>query len=127
MPFDLTRILLLLMTLTLNGQAFAAPCGSRDAGSGEHHQTATSARIEQCAQGAHQHHCHQGGDTEAAEPSPASSCEQACSCCPGHCASAIPAAEHTEPARPIITSITLYNISHSAPLPETTLRPPILL
>ncbi|MCK7598551.1 hypothetical protein M0G74_14830 [Microbulbifer sp. CAU 1566] len=135
MQTPLYRLLLLLLALTLNGQAFAAPCGSINGGSsegsdsnesGSHHQM-TSAMSNHCD--ANAHHCHQGSGTtvDSADKTSAQSCEQACSCCPGHCASVITVTEHASQLSPLASYSAFYSNSHASPLPEAQLRPPILL
>lgn len=128
MHSGLTRLLLLMLALTLNGQAFAAPCGSFREGSGGHHQM-SDGNPAHCEEEASAHHCHQGAEAsmDIADDTSAESCEQACSCCPGHCASAITVAEHSSSYNFRGTDSSLYANSHASPLPEAKLRPPIFL
>lgn len=130
MHLDLTRILLLMLALTLNGQAFAAPCGVRDGQVGEvgdHHHAAAPQASAHCAEATDSHHCHQSGGPgiEPADSPQSESCEQACSCCPGHCASAITASEHTGSTLHRLAGKAFYSEPQSSPLPEATIRPPI--
>ncbi|WP_091510388.1 hypothetical protein [Microbulbifer yueqingensis] len=126
MPLALTRILLITLALALNGQAFAAPCAGGKSGGeqgGEHHQSGHT--VKHCAPEAH--HCAAAGTARFSkvQDSGTESCEQACSCCPGHCASAVPGNELTGAANHYAIASTLYSEIHSTPHPETALRPPI--
>lgn len=126
MPLALTRILLITLALALNGQAFAAPCAQGSNGSSDHHGNTTAETGNHCAMEQGSHHCpdpagqphHTPGDT-------VESCEQACSCCPGHCASAVPGNEMQNATAHFASASTLYTEIQSTPYPETALRPPI--
>ncbi|WP_073273355.1 hypothetical protein [Microbulbifer donghaiensis] len=116
----LSRILLIFLLLALNGQAFAAPCASTGTGDDSHHQSSDLATADHCAMDESAHHCDSGGTGKTLE-----ACEQACSCCPGHCASAMPGSEiHGSVSQPT-TAKAIYVELHSSPLPEAALRPPI--
>ncbi|UHQ56781.1 hypothetical protein [Microbulbifer sp. YPW16] len=124
MSLALTRILLITLALALNGQAFAAPCAGGNSGGehgGEHHQAGQAAQ--HCAP--ESHHCDATSQASTIQDSGPESCEQACSCCPGHCASAITAQSVHGPAALAPVAHTLYAELQSSPLPEAALRPPI--
>ncbi|SEA46419.1 hypothetical protein [Microbulbifer marinus] len=116
----LSRILLIFLLLALNGQAFAAPCASTRDGDNSHHQGAEPATADHCAVAENAHHCESGDADETLE-----ACEQACSCCPGHCASAMPGSEIHGSANLPTMAKAVYAELHSSPLPEAALRPPI--
>ncbi|WP_323845499.1 hypothetical protein [Microbulbifer magnicolonia] len=116
----LSRFLLLFLLLALNGQAFAAPCASAGGGDDSHHQSEHSATASHCSVDETAHHCDSADAGETLE-----ACEQACSCCPGHCASAMPGSEFTGSASLPAADNAIYVELHSSPLPEAALRPPI--
>lgn len=52
-------------------------------------------------------------------------CDGSCSCCPGHCANAIPASAMVAEFASFTRSTTAYRPLNSNPAPEATIRPPI--
>ncbi|MFC6978078.1 hypothetical protein [Microbulbifer taiwanensis] len=109
----LTRTLLILMLLLITGQAASAPCASDAFISAQ-----VSVENSHCQMQSMEHHCNQSGEEHT-------DCEQACKCCPGHCASALPSADRKDPAPTRLALATSYSKIIPSPLPETALRPPI--
>ncbi|MFI2811479.1 MULTISPECIES: hypothetical protein [unclassified Microbulbifer] len=130
------RTLLLLMLVTVFGQVAAQACvdmhgqvpaavslsGPGEASPAE--GTAGMAGMDHCGESNidpvsdNRDHC--------ADPATAGDdCTQECTCCPGHCASAVPVAEDcaSQPLRPV--SDSTYREIVSSPVPESEFRPPI--
>ena len=134
------RSLLFLMLITVFGQVMAQSCADlhgqmavastmeeMDESAG-HQRTHSSPSAEE---GQHHDHCGDGmtvpqTQTSHCDAQPtADDCGQGCSCCPGHCASALPAAE-TKAAQAVgCAQISSYHDIASSPEPESAIRPPI--
>ncbi|WP_237055644.1 hypothetical protein [Microbulbifer sediminum] len=132
------RALLLLMLLTVFGQVTAQPCvdmqsplstghpASTEQAPPAHDDMGSSARVpgmEHCDNAAmtgkaDSSHC---DDTAVASDD----CAPECSCCPGHCASAVPVADSHTPLSPRHVPECTYREIASTPHPESEFRPPI--
>ncbi|SDJ96786.1 hypothetical protein [Microbulbifer yueqingensis] len=132
------RALLLLMLVTVFGQVAAQACvdmhgqlptdsaASAESSTSSHHEmnvTTGTASMDHCGDGpmgdtAESGHC--------ADPAAASEeCGQECTCCPGHCASAVPLADQrTATSLGAVPESSYLEIASSAP-PESEFRPPI--
>lgn len=101
--------LLLLLLLAIAGPALAAPCAGQAQPAME-----MAADSDHCSAESSGHHCE-----------PDTDCDQTCNCCPGHCASALPAGD-TQVATPARGApVTAYTEINSSPEPEAAIRPPI--
>ncbi len=119
------RTFLLLALLALGGEALAQPCHegeeaettvaevSHSISSPKHHQPAEVA------------HCSNGACEDASATGSPHDCDQACSCCPGHCASALPTTVADTEFLIRNLSSTAYRPLDSSPAPESDIRPPI--
>lgn len=125
------------MLATVFGQAAAQACvdmhGRPMASQTAGEQTAThqSGSGDRAAQAAAMAPC--GGDAQDANQdtrhcdSTASveDCGPGCTCCPGHCASALPVAEQYPHQPPRAIPASAYREITSTPVPESEFRPPI--
>jgi len=112
--------LLLLLLLAISGRVLAAPCATEAHGD---HVAVAAPQQAHCHQLADTDHCAQQGD-QAHNPSSVD-CEQGCNCCPGHCATALPAGNGPSGAPVGASPATAYTEDNSSPAPESAIRPPI--
>ena len=118
------RALLLLALLALGGEALAQPCHEgkpvnapmSDAG----HTVPAADNLSQKSS-----HCSKRECTESSATGAAHDCDNACSCCPGHCANALPATLANTEFPVSNQSSTAYRPLDSSPAPESHIRPPI--
>ncbi|WP_250459229.1 hypothetical protein [Microbulbifer litoralis] len=109
-------LLLSLLLLALAGQAMAAPCAPESADASPMHSHAGDGAT--AAGAAHKKTGDHGADCESH-----GQCGQGC--CPGLCASALPAAEPRPACLPGSARPENYRTFNSSPAPESPLRPPI--
>ncbi|TLM73999.1 hypothetical protein ACONUD_18460 [Microbulbifer harenosus] len=136
--FNALKTLLLLALLAVTGEAAAVHCGSENG-----HEPRSEIQVAEQAPAGNPHHGHtepvaatavvdksahcshgQCEDTHTTS-APHQNCDGSCSCCPGHCANAIPVSATIAEFISFLRSHTAYRPLDSTPAPESTIRPPI--
>lgn len=115
------RTVLLFTLLALGGEVLAQPCHSDDQSAMPVAETGNATQVHLASRD----HCNSGACKDAADTGAPHDCGPLCSCCPGHCANALPAsAADTEfPINGLAP--TAYRPLDSSPAPESEIRPPI--
>lgn len=124
------RTCLLLALLALGGEALAQPChDDAQVDMGVSAPEAQASNTDHLAGSTHQpassSHCSNRSCEESAATGAPHDCDNACNCCPGHCANALPGSGATTEFPVSNQSSTDYRPLDSSPAPESDIRPPI--